>query len=144
MAKSITMTPNEYADKQARNLSNATADIRRGVEAVTVCPSHLTDAQLMKMKNNFNESMDSGKTKRRMHSVSLDTWKKNTIEVGISRIPAGIAKARPKVVAFAEELFAHEKEGLQKLESMPSVTFDDSLNRMTEWARHMKNFRRKG
>jgi hypothetical protein len=144
MAKRITISPDQFVEKHARNLSNSTQDIRAGVEAVDKCPSHLTDQQLMKMRNNFNESMDSGKTKRRMHSVTLETWKRNTIEIGIARIPAGIAKAKDKMLAFAGELLSYEQEGLSKLESMPKVTLDDSINRMGTWVRHMANFKRKG
>jgi len=142
MAKRISITPEEFQEKQARNLINATPDIRRGVMNVDKCPSHLTDEQLQKMSNNFQEAMTSGKTKRAMHAVSLEDWKRNTVEIGIARIPAGIAKSKAKVIAFATELIAYEQEGLNKINALPKVTFQDSITRMVAWAEHMKNFRR--
>jgi len=143
MSKQITITSEQFADKQARNLTNAAEDIKRGVESVTTCPSHLTDAQLQKMQLNFTAAMNSGKTKSRMHAVLLDDWKKNTIEIGIGRIPQGIAKARNKVIAFANELLPYEQSGLSKINAMPNITLEDSINRMTAWTRHMANFKRK-
>ena len=142
MAKRITITPQQFAEKQARNLINSTEDIKRGVEAVDVCPTHLTDSQLQKMQNNFVEAMTSGKTKRRMHAVTLAEWKNATITKGIGRIAAGITAAKSKVEAFASELLTYEQAGLDKITNMPAVTFEDSVNRMVAWSRHMKDFKR--
>lgn len=137
MAKKISMTPEQYAEKQARNLKSSTTDIERGINAVERCPTHLTDQQFDKMRRRFNEAMDSGKTRKANYKVTLDEWKDKAIKVGIPRIAAGIDAAKPKVEAFAARLFPHIENGLVGLEKMPKITIDDSINRVTFWIKHM-------
>jgi len=136
----LTMSPEEFADKQARNLKNSTEDIKRGVEAVTISPGVKAAQNIDKMKLNFNNAIDSGKTKKALENIDLSDWQKKTIEKGIPRISQGIDGARDKVVAFASALFPHIRTGLQKIEGMKSLTFEDNINRMVAWARHMKTF----
>jgi hypothetical protein len=140
MAK-ITMTPEEFADKQARNLKNAGEDIRRGIEAVQVSPGKRAASQIEKMRTNFNKAIDSGKTKAALESIDLADWKSKTIDKGIPRISAGIDNARSKVVAFAGKLFPHIESGLSQLDSMPSTTLQDNINRMVTWVNHMAKFK---
>ena len=133
----------QFADKHSSRLSGATEDIRRGVMNVTVSPTRKAAEKLDKMKANFNKAIDSGKVKRGLLRVDLPEWQQKMLEKGISRIPEGIQAARGKMIAFGEQLLAYE-DGLQtKIKAMPDTTLEDSINRMTSWARGMAKFERK-
>jgi hypothetical protein len=65
------------------------------------------------------------------------------IEKAIERIPSGADKAKDKMATVFEQLFPHIEAGLRELERMPSVTLEDSINRVTFWIRHMAKFTKK-
>jgi len=139
----IRITPDEYADKHARNLKNSIEDIRRGVDRVDQAPTAKAAAKSEKMLANLSEAVRSGKWAARLNAVTLDEWKRKTLDKGLGRIAAGIDSARDKQVGFAGELFAHENRLLQEVEQMPDLTIEDSINRATAWIRGMAKFRRK-
>ncbi|NVM22311.1 MAG: hypothetical protein HWN68_11095, partial [Desulfobacterales bacterium] len=142
--KMARVTPEEFQEKHARRLKGAVEDIRRGVERVTESPTAKAAAKKTKMKTNLNAAIDSGKWERGLKRVSVDEWKKKTVEKGIDRIAAGIDAAADKQVAFARELLPFidtQKEGIKKL---PDVTLEDNITRMTTFIRGMAKFERKG
>ena len=142
MAK-VKVTPDEFQEKHARRLKGAIEDMRRGVERVDTAPGVKAAAKKDKMRQRLMEALDSGKWEKRVAAVTLDEWKQDMIEKGLNRVASGIDRAAPKVKEFAAQLLAHEEEGLKKIESMPDVTLEDSINRMTAWVRHMSKFQRR-
>ena len=140
----VKVSPEEYADKQARRLKAATEDIRRGVQRVTESPTaKAADAQ-EKMIARLVESVNSGKWAAGLRRVSLEDWKSKMLDKGINRIAAGIDAAKPKVIAFATELLAFEDTLLTKIDSMSDLTLEDSIARATAWMRGMSTFKRRG
>lgn len=142
MARRVTMTSAEYQEKHARRLKGAASDIRRGIEAVTDNPADAAIASKEKMVANFNSAMAEGKYEAGLRRVTLDDWRRKTIEVGIGRIPAGIDAAKAKVTAFADQLLPHVSAGQSKIAGMANVTIDDNINRMVTFVRHMAEMRR--
>jgi len=140
----VKVTPEEYADKQARRLKAATEDIRRGVQRVTESPTAKAAAAKDKMIARLVESVNSGKWEAGLKRVTLEDWKSKMLEKGINRIAAGIDAAKPKVVAFATELLAFEDTLLSKVDAMPDLTLEDSISRATAWMRGMSKFQRRG
>ena len=140
----IRITPTEYADKQARRLKAATEDIRRGVGRVTESPTAKAAAAQDKMLARLTESVQSGKWAAGLKRVTLEEWKSAMLDKGVNRIAAGIDAAKGKVVAFATELLAYEENLLGKIDAMPDLTLEDSINRSAEWMRGMSRFRRSG
>lgn len=137
------LTPEQFAEKHARNLKASTADMERGVQAVTVSPTAKAADAAAKMRANLIKAIDSGKWARRLKTVSLDEWKSKMITKGIPRVSAGIDEAHDKVVEFASELLPHIDTAKAKIAGMPDVTLDDSINRMTTFIREMAKFERK-
>ena len=86
--------------------------------------------------------MQSGKWSRGLKRVSLEQWKKAARDIGVDRIAAGIDGAKEKVVAFAEVLLPHIDRQLAKIKTMPDVTLDDNINRMTTFVRGMAEMKR--
>ena len=139
----VRITPAEYAEKHARRLKASVDDIRQGVERVTESPTAKAAAASEKMLTNLSESVRSGKWSRGLRRVTLEEWKSKTLGKGVGRIAAGIDQAHDKQVDFATELFAHENVLMGKIDGMPDMTLEDSVNRATEWIRGMAKFERK-
>ena len=137
------LTPGEAQEKHARRLKGATEDIRRGVSRVSEAPGQAAAAKVDKFRQNLMASIDNGKWARRVASVSLSEWQTLMAEKGIPRIAAGVDASAAKTEEFFTQLFAHQ-EGLErKVASMPDLTLEDSINRMTTWVRGMSDFQRK-
>jgi predicted nucleic acid-binding Zn-ribbon protein len=139
----IRITPEEYADKQARRLKASIDDIRSGIEKVDQAPTALAAQKQDKMLQNLTHAVQSGVWASRLKAVSLDEWKDKALNKGLGRIASGIDGAKDKQVQFASQLLEYQKGLLSKVEKMPDLTLEDSINRMTEWVRGMSKFSKK-
>ena len=137
------LTPDEFAEKQARRLKAAVEDMRLGIEKVTEAPTVKAAAKQEKMKARLIQKIDDGTWANRLKSVSLDEWKRKTAEIGTARVAMGIDAARNKVKSFAEQLLPYQDSLKSQIDKMPDMTLEDSINRMTTWIRGMAKFRKK-
>lgn len=142
MAKRVRVTAEEFQEKHARRTSAALDDMRLGVERVTEAPGIEAGKKEKKMRQNLLASIDSGKWRRRVESVSLDDWKKDMLEKGVGRVTGGLERSKDKVIEFAGKLITHQNGILAKLETMPDLTLEDSIARMTLQVREMVKFQR--
>ncbi|KKL99514.1 hypothetical protein LCGC14_1813700 [marine sediment metagenome] len=131
------LTPEEYADKQARNLKNSLQDIRDGIGRVTTAPGTAAVAQQDKMRTKVLESIDSGLWASKTRAVSLQEWQQAALQKGVDRIPAGIDAAHDKQVQMASRLLPIVDAAAQKARQMPKVTLQDSIARMTSFVTDM-------
>jgi hypothetical protein len=136
------LTAAEFQDKHARRLKAAVEDVRKGIDRVTESPTAKAASKQDKMLTNLTASVTSGKWAAGLKRVSLEDWKRNARDIGVNRIAAGIDGAKDKVVAFAEELLPHIDRQMEKIKTMPDVTLDDNINRMTTFIRGMATFKR--
>ena len=136
------LTPQEAQIKYAKNLKNASADIAAGVKRVTVAPGQAAAAKAPKMRQNLMEAIDSGKWAKRVASVSLQDWQAQMLNKGVSRIAAGVDGAAQKSVDFFSQLFPFQEQLQSKISTMPDLTLEDNLNRMTTFVRGMSGFKR--
>jgi len=142
MARSVRVTPEEFAAKHIRRTQAATQDMQAGVLRVDQAPGKKAAASVDKMRANLMAAIDSGKWQRRVGSVSLDDWKKAMVDKGIPRVSAGLEGSRDKIRAFGEKLIAYQNSILPEIDAMPSVTLEDNINRMTTFVRKMSKFER--
>jgi len=136
------LTATEFQEKHARRLKAAVEDVRKGIDRVTENPCEKAAAKQDKMLTNLTQAVTSGKWAAGLKRVSLEDWKKNARDIGVNRIAAGIDGAKTKVIAFAEQLLPHIDREKAKIASMPDVTLDDNINRMTSFVRGMASFKR--
>lgn len=136
------LTAVEFQEKHARRLKAAVEDVRKGIDRVTENPCEKAAAKQDKMLTNLTAAVTSGKWADGLKRVSLEDWKKKARDIGVNRIAAGIDGAKGKVIAFAEQLLPHIDREKAKLSSMPDVTLDDNINRMTSFVRGMASFKR--
>ena len=125
------LNPTQAADKQVRNLSGSTAQIRDGVNAVTESPMEKAAANEAGYLAGVQRAVESGKWAASLRRVDLATWKKNFLEKGIPRIASGAQAAKPKLVAFYTEFFPFLDTVERQIAQMPKVTLQDSINRAT-------------
>jgi len=137
------LTPTQAREKHATRLKASSADIRAGIARVTQAPGALAAAKADKMKQNLNAAIDSGKWQQRVASVTLEEWKRQASEKGVGRIAAGIDGAAGKVEEFYAQLFPFQDSLQQKINKMPDLTLEDSIQRMTTFVRGMSEFKRK-
>lgn len=131
----------QYAEKWARRLKGSTTDIRTGVENVSVAPGKKAAENAEKMLEGVRRAIENGTWQRSVESVSLDDWKRATIDKGINRIAAGVDSAQTKQVDMAEKLLAAVDRVKSSVDNMPDATLEDRLQRMVAFARGMSEQR---
>lgn len=131
------LTPEEYADKQARNLKNSLPDIRAGIQRVTVAPGQAAVAQQDRMRTKVLEAIDSGLWASKTRAVSLQEWQDAALTKGVDRIAVGIDAAKDKQVQMASRLLPLVDAAAARANAMPKVTLQDSIARMTTFVTEM-------
>jgi hypothetical protein len=137
-----TLTPEQIAEKHNRRTKAAVQDLVKGVQATTVNPASQAVAKKAKLLQNWNEAMQSGKWERGMKRVTLESWQKSMIDKGAGRVSAGLDASMPKTVEFFAELIPFQNDLSKKIEQLPDLTIEDSINRAATWIRGMGNFRK--
>jgi len=137
------LTPKQAQEKHARRLKGALEDMRIGIEAVTEAPGRKAAAKQEKMLANLTESVRSGKWAQKVGAVPLDEWKDKMVTKGLPRVSAGIDGAAVKVENFFSQLLPYQDSLKSKLTTMPDLTLEDNISRMTTWVRGMAQFKPK-
>ena len=143
MSTKVRGTAGEITQKWQRNMKNATTDIKNGIMRVTESPTIAAARQETKMVDNLQAAVSSGKWRRGLERVTLEDWRTKALNKGLQRIPAGVDEAGTKVADFHSQLIPHIESGMQQVNSMPSTTLEDSINRATTFMRHMATFQRR-
>lgn len=133
----------QFQEKWQRRLTGATEDMRNGINAVTVAPTMQAANKQQKMLANLTARVQDGTWASRLKAVSLDDWKSKMIDKGLGRVAAGAQSAAGKVQDFAAQLIPAITAAQGKISSMPDLTLEDSINRMTTFTREMAKFRKK-
>jgi hypothetical protein len=136
------MTPQDIAEKHNRRTKAAVQDLVKGVQGVEVNPATQAVAKKAKLMQNWNDAMQSGKWERGMKRVTLDSWKASMIDKGAGRVAAGLDASLGKTVEFFAELIPFQNDLSKKIENLPDLTIEDSINRAATWIRGMGNFRK--
>ena len=138
----VKVNAEEFTEKWNRRLKGARTDMERGVKKVSENPMEKAKEKKDKFVNRLNEAIAEGKWEAGLDRITLEEWRKAYLEKGLSRVAQGADHAVDKVKRFAGELLAYEESLQEKIKAMPDVTFEDAINRMVEWVRGMKEFKR--
>ena len=137
------LTAQEYQEKHARNLKNSTTDIINGVQKVSTAPTLEAAKKKNKMLQNLTQAVNDGSWENGLKKVSLEDWKKKTVEVGVGRISAGIDAAANKVLDFATQFLPYVENVASQVRNMPDLTLSDSIARMTKQVTETAKFKMK-
>lgn len=130
----------EGAKKWKDRLSGATQDVIDGINRVTESPMQKSAAAEDKWFQNIQKAHTSGKRKRALLNVSLETWKNQAATVGAPRIASGASAAEGKVAKFYDKLFPFQETLQNKIKGMPDISLSDSVARATAWITGMAEF----
>lgn len=140
MAKnSMTMTAQEISDKWNSRMKSAVSDMQRGVDRVTENPAEKAVAKQDKMLQNLTQAITNGKWAAGLRNVTLADWKNNTKNKIGSRLASGVDNAMQKRKKFDDYLVNTMNGAMSKVNSMPDMTFEDSVNRVRAVMEHMHN-----
>lgn len=131
MAKEkVGLSPAQISEKWGRRMKGAVTDIQNGIDNMTVNPMEKAIAKKDKMKQNLMASIDNGTWEKRMGEVSQSEWKEKTKQKVAERLSSGVDAGMPKRQKFDQWLVGRINEGLGKLQGMPDMTLEDSVNRV--------------
>ena len=131
------LTAQQYVDKQARNLTAATEDIRLGVNNVSEAPGIKAAQAAEKMLAGITKSIQDGTWQRGVAGVTLQDWQRSMLEKGIGRIATGIEAAKPKNLITAEKLLAAVDSVASEVNTMPDATLEDRIAKSAAFMRKM-------
>lgn len=133
-------TATEAKDKWTARMQASIDYIGKGVDKVTESPMLKAAAKKDKMLSRLTKAVNDGKWEAGLKRVSLDSWKKSFKEKGLNRINAGVVGASDKMEAFYDKLLPYQDKLKAELKTMPDLTLEDSIARMTKFVRGMANF----
>lgn len=135
------LSAEEYAEKWARRLSGATADISRGIDRTTEAPGLKAAKAKDKMLTKLTESVQSGRWERNVGAVSLEDWKTAAKTKGVGRIGQGVEAAKASQAQMAQKLLAAVDASVAVVKTMPSTTLEDNIARSAAYMREMNKRR---
>ncbi len=137
MATKVNMNPAEISEKWNRRTKAAVSDVQAGIQRVTESPAQKAVAKAAKMKANLVKSIDDGTWAKRLGSVTLEEWKTKTAQKVGERLSGGVDGAMNKRAKFDSWLVGTLNNVLPKIDSMPDMTLEDSVNRVRTLMEHM-------
>lgn len=135
------VTPQEFAEKWRRRLSNSTEDVRRGIERVTESPGQKAAQRQEAMLSGVQEAVTSGRWARRVGAVSTEDWKRATIDKGLSRIGTGAQAAESKMARVGAELLPAVDAAAAEAKQIPKDSIEGSIERAATYMRRMREFK---
>lgn len=134
--------PTKVSDKWAANLGNATQSYIDGIHGTSVNPMQRAIAAIPKYQANTAAAVTSGKLQRSLARVSQADWANRAVTVGAPKLAQGAVNGKPKMAAFLSQWLPFVDSVRQKVNSMPSTTPQDRINKMVANAQALAQFKR--
>ena len=135
-------TPQQAANNWARGLANSTEKIRQGIQGVTESPMEKAASRADAYAQGVQRAVSEGKYQSGLRSVSLDEWKRQSLEKGVNRIAGGAEASKGKMASFLTEFLPFVQQGMAQLP--PRGTVEQNIERSVQMMRHNSKFRRRG
>lgn len=136
------LNPTTATAKWVNNLSNSTASITAGVNAVTQAPGQAAAAKVTTWIARLQAAQQKWATN--VAAVTLQQWQQAMIEVGIPRVASGAQAKQGKYLAFANKFYPYLESGVASVRAMPKVTLQDGINRAIAMINYNAKFSNKG
>lgn len=137
MATKVKLTADQISEKWARRTKASVTDIQAGIDRVSESPGQKAIAKRDKLKQNLLKSIDDGTWAKRLGEVSLEDWKSKTRAKVAERLSGGVDGAAAKRQKFDTHLVNTLNDVLPKIDGMPDMTLEDSVNRVRTLMEHM-------
>ncbi len=136
------MSPQQIAEKWARNTKAATQSMKDGVQAVTDSPMEKAANRGDAMVAGVQRAVADGRWQAGLRRVTLQQWKDRMISKGIPRVSQGVTDAQGDFSNFMSEFMPYIQEGQRQLESTPRGDLQTNINRMIQMVQYLSDFKR--
>lgn len=130
MARQARKSAADVAKKWGTNLSNATVQMQKGAQGVTISPTQLAAANQQGYLSGVQNAVSSGKWANALQKVSLGQWQNAYTTKGIPRVQQAAATDQPKVQAAFGPLLDYVYSARDNVNaSMPRGTLQQNIQR---------------
>lgn len=136
------LTPQQYAEKQISRTSAASGDYAAGINRYNGNPMEKAAQNIDKWSANVASPETKAKMLRGLSRTSGAAWKQAATNKGAARLAQGVQEARPKIEAFAAAFLPHLDAGQQKVDAMPSTTYEQRKQKAIAMMDHNHTFKR--
>lgn len=133
-------TPDQAAADWVAGLSSKTAKMQAGAQAVTVAPGQAAARNAQAYIQGVQANLQKWQTN--VARVSLGEWQQAYVAKGVPRIATGAQASQAKFAAFMGQLLPFVERGRSSLPQRG--TFEQNVQRATQWMSYMHGFKRQG
>lgn len=137
MPTKVRLSANDISKKWNNNLKGAVQYIQQGVDRVETSPTEQAADSQDKMLQHLQQAVSSGKWGNALRKVSLQQWKQTMKQKVQARLAGGVDQAMDKRQAFDKYLVDTLNNVLPEIDSMPSMTLEDSVARVRRLMEYM-------
>lgn len=137
-----TLNPSDVASAWVSGMSGASEKVKRGVAAVNESPTAAAARAVDFWQSQVSSDQARQKYIRGLGRVSLEEWRTQMMNKGVSRMGAGAQAARSKFESFMSEFLPFVQSVSERVRQMPKNSLEDRIQRMVEQVRQVSQFRR--
>src|SRR5512146_2934450 len=127
----------QATQKWLTNIGSATDRMKAGALSVQKAPGQAAAAAADKWLQRVQQAKQKFATN--VGRVSLAEWQNAYINVGIPRVSQGAQAKHQQAMA---DFLPYLAQGVAKIDAMPNVTLQDSINRATAMIQHNAQYKR--
>jgi hypothetical protein len=139
-------TPQQVFDKYKKNMGNATADIKIGVQTTDKDQAERAIKAIPKMKAKVVEAIDNGSVEAGLKRSGRKGWEDGMLGKGINNIMPGIEQKKAKIMDAMEGVVENAANVVKATEDMPKNNLEEGLQKVRVAAETTQAYwkRRKG
>lgn len=130
----------QATQKWVTNIGSATDRMKAGALSVQKAPGQAAAAAADKWLQRVQQAKQKFATN--VGRVSLAEWQNAYINVGIPRVSQGAQAKQAKYQQAMADFLPYLAQGVAKIDAMPNVTLQDSINRATAMIQHNAGYKR--
>lgn len=109
------INPATAATNWANGMSQSSAKMAAGIQAVTVNPAEQAIAAIPRMVQGIQQAASDGRIEAGLRRVTLQSWQTAMLQKGVNRVPAGATAAKPKMQGFFTQFLPFLQTGVAQL-----------------------------
>jgi len=124
----------------ATAMQGAGPKIQAGVQRVQTAPGQLAAAKSAKYLTGVQDNVDKWRTN--VAAVSLESWRADMLNKGVSRVGTGAQQAQPKYTAAVGPVFQFMAGVLNQVDAIDDSTPGGRDQRMLAFSQGMRQYRK--
>lgn len=136
----VRSNPQQATEKWVRGLQGAADRMTSGAQAVTKAPGLAAAAAKQKWLQRVTAAADKFATN--VAAVSLQSWQRSYIDIGVPRVAQGAQAKQQKMLDFQTQFLPFLARGVATIDAMPNVTLEDGIARSSAMIRYNAKFKK--